>query len=78
MCTSAFIFPLAVSLIWTNILLPSWDVDKGPSKELYSLPLQQTACYAVLYPDDITQTEIDAINHVLRKSFNYLYINKRR
>lgn len=64
-CTSAFIFPLAVSLIWTNILLPSWDVDKGPSKELYSLPLQQTACYAVLYPDDITQTEIDAINHVL-------------
>lgn len=64
-CTSAFIIPLAVSLIWTNILLPSWDVDKGPSKELYSLPLQQTACYTTLYPDDITQTEIDAINNVL-------------
>ena len=65
LCTSTLIVPFVVGLVWSNILLPTWNVDKGPSKELYSLPLQQTANYVSQYPDEVTQEEQAIINEVL-------------
>lgn len=64
-CTAVLVIPLVTSLVWSNILLPAWNVDKGPSKELYSLPLQQTANYVSQYPNDVSQEEQEIINKVL-------------
>lgn len=64
-CAAVLVIPLVTSLVWSSILLPAWNVDKGPSKELYSLPLQQTANYVSQYPNDVSQEEQEAINKVL-------------
>ena len=64
-CSCCLIIPLVFSLTWSNILLPSWGVDKGPLKELYSLPFQQTANYVSQYSDEVTKEERAAIDKVL-------------
>lgn len=40
---ASLIAPLAVYGIWAMAVLPAWGVSVGPSKELFSCPLQQTA-----------------------------------
>lgn len=40
---ASLIAPLAVYAIWVMAVLPAWGVSAGPSKELFSCPLQQTA-----------------------------------
>lgn len=37
-CSCCLIIPLVFSLTWSNILLPSWGVDKGPFKRTVFTP----------------------------------------
>lgn len=50
----------------TSFLWPAIGVDmKGNSKEMLSIPFQQTARYVATYPDDVTDEERAAIDAVL-------------
>lgn len=50
----------------TSLLWPAVGVDmKGNSKEMLSIPFQQTARYVATYPDDVTDEERAAIDAVL-------------
>lgn len=40
---ASLIAPLVLYGVWTMAVLPAWGVSAGPSKELFSCPLQQTA-----------------------------------
>ncbi len=63
--SAVLVVVVAFSVVWSSVLLPSFGVAKGPSKELYSCPLQQTARYVALYPDEVTEAEKAAIDGVL-------------
>lgn len=49
-------------LIWTQLILPSWNIPPGSSAEMLSVPSQQVARYASSY--ELTQEERDAIQRV--------------
>ena len=55
---------LVLFLAW-GALLPAFGVAKGPSKELFSLPLQQTALYVAQHAEEVTEEEKAAISAVL-------------
>ena len=57
-----------VAVAWlgaTRVLYPACGVDVREDKETLSIPLQQTARYLVESPDDVTQSEHDAIDAVV-------------
>ena len=57
---------LALYVGVTSFLWPAIGVDmKGNSKEMLSIPFQQTARYVATYPDDVTDEERAAIDAVL-------------
>jgi len=62
---SVLVSLLAVFIFFNGVLLPYVKVSPGPSREKYSLPLQQTARYVKLHPELLSQDEYDGINKVL-------------
>lgn len=50
---------------YNGLLLPALDVVAGESREMLSIPFQQTARYLNTYPEDVTQEEMEAISRVL-------------
>ena len=56
---------LAVYLCFTQLALPALGVVPGSSREIYSLPFQQTARYVAMYGEELTQEEIAVIDSVL-------------
>ncbi len=63
------IAPLVACLLTMFAILPAisaaYETTPGGTQEMLSLPLQQTARYALLYPDDMTQDEASAIDDLL-------------
>ena len=56
---------LILFMLISNVLYPALGIAKLPSKEILSVPFQQTARYCLLYPEEVTQEEYEAINAVL-------------
>ena len=61
----ALVVPILLSLVVTNVVYPALSIRKGTVRENRSLLFQQTARYALTYPDEVTQEEADAIRRVL-------------
>lgn len=56
---------LSLSFVYTNELLDYLDVEPGGKQEVYGTFFQQTARYVKLYPNEVTESEREAINRVL-------------
>lgn len=56
---------LAVCWCFNQLLLPALEVAPGSSREIYSLPFQQTARYVAMYGEELTAEEIAVIDSVL-------------
>ena len=56
---------LAVWLAFHQLLLPALGVEPGSSREMYSLPFQQTARYVAMYGEELTAEDIAVIDSVL-------------
>ena len=52
-------------MIWDRIALPAMGVAPGSVAEMFSIPFQQTARYAIQYEDELTAEEIAVIDSVL-------------
>ena len=50
---------------YSGFLLPACGVVPGETREMLSIPFQQTARYLILYGDDVTDGEREAISNVL-------------
>lgn len=53
------------SVGYNALLLPALGVIPGETREMLSVPFQQTARYLITYPDDVTQEEMDAVSRIL-------------
>lgn len=51
--------------IYSSVVLPAMGVMKGSSREMLSIPFQQTALYVKEHGDEVTEEEQKAINAVL-------------
>lgn len=51
--------------VWLQVLLPAWNVAPGGRQEMLGPLFQQTARYVVMYPEDVTAEEADAIRAVI-------------
>ena len=56
---------LLISLLFFNILLPALYITPGSTREMLSVPFQQTARYVLHHGDEVTEEEKDAIDGVL-------------
>lgn len=56
---------VAFQVFYTGLLLPALGVIPGETREMLSIPFQQTARYLVTYPDDVTPEEMEAISRVI-------------
>lgn len=56
---------LAVSLIFSRLIVPALGILPGDAAEAMSIPLQQTARTALCFPADITPSEREAIDAVV-------------
>ena len=56
---------LVLYLAFVQLALPALGVAPGSSREMLSLPFQQTARYVALYGDELTAEEIAVIDSVL-------------
>ena len=52
-------------VVWLQVLLPAWNVAPGGRQEVLGPLFQQTARYVVMYPEDVTAEEADAIRAVI-------------
>lgn len=50
---------------YNGAVLPAMGVIPGETREMLSIPFQQTARYLITYPDDVTPEEMDAVSRVL-------------
>ena len=55
----------ALSFALSNVLLPSLGISPSSTREVLSVPFQQTARYLVEHPNDVTDEEREAIDAVL-------------
>lgn len=55
----------AFAVLYSGVILPACGVIPGETREMLSIPFQQTTRYLITYPDDVTQVEMDAIADVL-------------
>ncbi|MBR1407908.1 MAG: hypothetical protein IJ573_03300 [Clostridia bacterium] len=51
--------------VWNHAVLPALRVSPGSIREALSVPLQQTARYVKLFPEDVSQEEEKTINAVV-------------
>lgn len=63
-----FSFALGAFLLYNSVLLPALHVRSGESREMFSIPFQQTARYLLQYPDDVSQDELDKLSGVINLS----------
>ena len=56
---------LVLYLAFVQLALPAMGVAPGSSREMLSLPFQQTARYVAMYGDELTEQEIAVIDGVL-------------
>ena len=69
--TQSFIFFILTLVLYasvtliSNTLIHKLNAETGSIAEALSIPFQQTARYIKCYPDDVTDSEKDAINNVL-------------
>lgn len=57
--------PICLFLAYNNLLLPWMNVEPGGKQEKYGMLFQQTAYYLKQHPQDVTNTELAAINRIL-------------
>lgn len=57
---------LLFSVLWSQILLPSWGVKEGSSAEMMSIPSQQVAYYLRSYPEEMTEEDWEILEGVYR------------
>ncbi len=57
---------LVLHMGYTKVLLPAFDITPGNVRELLSVPLQQTARYFVMFPDEVTQEEREIFDRVIK------------
>lgn len=62
---SIFTLFIIVHVMFNALFLPWLGVQKGPAKEMLSIPFQQTARYMKYYPEDITPKEKKRIGNIL-------------
>lgn len=62
---AAFCGAVALYAAFQLIALPAMGIPKGPSRELYSIPFQQTARYLRDHGDDVAQEDGQAVDTVL-------------
>ncbi|WP_126464134.1 DUF6020 family protein [Propionibacterium australiense] len=63
--TGVLVTPLILFLLFSHLALPALGVQRTKTSEMLSIPLQQTARYVVMYPDEVTAEEREAIEAVL-------------
>ena len=51
--------------MYNGLLLPALGVIPGETREMLSVPFQQTARCLLAYPDDVTESELRAVSAVL-------------
>lgn len=61
-------FIMIFHVAFNSFVLPFMGVSEGSKKEMLSVPFQQTARYVSLYENELTNKEIDIIDHVLSYS----------
>lgn len=63
---AALLGPILIFAVGVNgLLLPALGVIPGETREMLSIPFQQTARYLRTYGDDVTQQELEAVSRVL-------------
>ena len=60
-----FSFTIGTFMLFNSVLLPALHVQSGESREMFSIPFQQTARYLQQYPDDVSQNELDNLSAVI-------------
>ena len=70
---AASLVSFALFMLISNGLYPALGIKKLPTKEIMSVPFQQTARYCLLYPEEVTQEQYEAINAVLPYDQLYNY-----
>ena len=53
------------AVLYNGVILPACGVILGETREMFSIPFQQTARYLIAYPDDVTEEEMRAVSDVL-------------
>ena len=53
------------AVLYNGVILPACGVIPGETREMFSVPFQQTARYLIAYPDDVTEEEMRAVSDVL-------------
>ena len=53
------------AVLYNGLLLPALGVIPGETREMLSVPFQQTARCLLAYPDDVTESELRAVSAVL-------------
>lgn len=53
------------AVLYNGVILPACGVIPGETREMFSIPFQQTARYLLTYPDDVTEEELRAVSAVL-------------
>lgn len=56
---------ICFSIFYTSVLLPVNQISPGSSREMLSIPFQQTARYVKAYEDEVTAEEKEAIAQIL-------------
>ncbi len=56
---------MLVSILYSNVLLPQFNISQGSPREMLSVPFQQTARYINEFPDEVTEEEKEAISDVI-------------
>lgn len=57
---------LAFNIVYTNAILPAFNISKGSVREMLSIPLQQTARYITKHSDEVTFEEHTNISGILQ------------
>lgn len=60
-----FVASLVFSVFYQNILLPACNVDNNNTRQMFSIPFQQTARYVKEAGEDVTEKEAEAIAAVI-------------
>ena len=60
-----FSVSLGTFILYNSVLLPALHVQSGESREMFSIPFQQTARYLLQYPEDVSQDELDKLSGVI-------------
>lgn len=63
--TKALLLSLATITLLNQVIMPYFKITPGSIREMLSVPFQQTARYVSLHPEEVTDSEREAIDQVL-------------